>query len=942
MLQNHSHSRKGIFFSYMGLYTAIAAFFIAVIAVLFETLDILDYSKIIKFTALRNLIIVCSIVILTTTLLFFFLTNKWRLSGILGKRIFPVFLYVLGILVIVFSAVPNIPLYGWYSFFFGTIGILFSSAFISYNKASKGKKITKPNDWLYRRFFAKKIADYLADANSPLHRIAILGSWGEGKTQTLKLVQWELYNLLNSKEKFVDFDAKYIWINPWKASGKDEAFQVIADGFKEIRSPFGQIFESTGLNWVLAVISIFGFESVTDRVLEAIKSNFPDRAHRLLSDIDQELKERKVRLFVFVDDMERAEPVAIRAILPVIDRLSEMENCFFLFGIDRNRLEDAFSHLHRDVLIMDAATEKDNEDKSGSRKKAFSIPAKATVTGYLDKVMDLQLDLPFPAKHEIINFSKQWLKDYEDRCPKLMSAFESLSHHLPLNVRKCEKFLKSATQIELLFLQNYGERERNFEALFFVILGESCFPGFQRFLSETIPTWTRLADKSSLSLMGDIIKKSRKTDEFKEYRSHLIKKVEIGLDQNSEDLLDGVLEQIVDKFGFLQLLNLEQAEDPEWIVSGYSVQRVLPFNQREKLLDKWFSSKEKRRFSELLLDEEILALADRPSDEIRAISDTIIGNLQEARRRLELVYYGQLVPPEKPSDVKEVIDWLEKYAEYFSMGRNSLDELDCGILAIISKDTRGTAPSIVHSFQELIKAHPVDKNEENWLKKLRDTRIKAFQNIISCLDPTKISEVTTNYLKPGIHLLPEEFNEAGLEELHEAASPGREILAELFIQRFPNVKWDQVFEVTVHEKRQHPFVLLNPDHWVPFSGDNLDMSFMKKITADEENHEMLCDNLFYIIRSYFLRPFSEGDTDNLSFYVRPLFTEKHGRYIPYLKSFWELAMPLLSKEKQKILIDLRNKLMKRAKTEEKSVKTGEVENVSPLRVEVVEKAFPVD
>ncbi len=793
-----------------------------------------------------------------------------------------------------------------------------------------------PRDWLHRRFFANRIARYLIEEDPPLHRIAVLGPWGEGKTRALELIEWETKRLFDEGRSQGSFRPKVVWINPWKATNKQEAWSVVAEGFKEIRSPMGKLLSSSGLKWLGAVFGLFGFESITKRVLEAIQSHFPDEAKHLLKEVDAEIERRGLRLFVFVDDMERADSEAIRGILPVIDRLSNISNCYFLFGIDRGRLEDAFLHLDREVAVV---------DPDGGDSGEQILPLKrsmTTVTGYLDKVMDIQFDLPTPDQREIIHFAKQWLNDFKGRCPKLRSAFEALAPSLPQNARRCEKFLKAATQTEILFLKEYGEKERNFEALFFVVLGEACFPGFQRFLAATTSEWPRIGDGVWSSSMADGEKDITQADKYKKFRTKVIQKLSVP--SKDWSLLTGILVGVARRFGIAIAFTDQRSEDPEWVVSGYMAPRVLTFRLREAIMGAWLQSGGSRSFSKLLIDTEIIPVEEIPSDRPRAIAQTIEANLFEARRRLEDFRKSNSASEDLSCEVREVTQWLDCYAKYFGKGRLNLDDCDREILSIANEDRNRTSPAIIAWFEELVQALPIPRDADDWVGDLRRSRVEAFRHLVCCLRPADVRSITTNLLFPNTSWTPEETPREVKIEFREIATAGRAFLAALFIDEFPRRKWTDLFDMVSGTGRQMPLVLLEPNRWVPLSeSSEMELDFFEDLQLNGEDPNLLRKNLYEIVAQIFLRPLAEPNANDheLGFRVQRLLCDPGSRARPYLAAFWRAAIRFLGVQEKSKLMELREMLLERAGGEEQS--GDDRGSTEPLRMkqEFVEEAFPL-
>ncbi|MBK1791622.1 KAP family P-loop NTPase fold protein [Persicirhabdus sediminis] len=302
-------------------------------------------------------------------------------------------------------------------------------------------------DFLSRSYFANQIAKTIISDSSSMKRIAVLGPWGSGKTTVLKLLRDQLQN--SQQQNF-----KTALVNPWSCKTTDEAWDVIARGFNEaLDLPRKTTLIKEHLNLIHRFTSLFSVPDLASTALKAFTSRSIENSQRYIEKIDSLLDSNEYKLILFIDDMERIRPSIIREIFPLIDRLNIFENVTFVFAIDPQRIEAAFTS----TCMTDE-----------------NLPA-LECKGYMDKVFDLQLNLPALREEEIRQLAKVWIKEAE--CPKLYKSLDQLD--LPQNPRDLERFLHKAKATELLYLNNrYNDNEMLFSILFLFIQAESMCRGF--------------------------------------------------------------------------------------------------------------------------------------------------------------------------------------------------------------------------------------------------------------------------------------------------------------------------------------------------------------------------------------------------------------------------------------------------------------------------------
>lgn len=328
--------------------------------------------------------------------------------------------------------------------------IIFALLFLAWQE--KNEEPTLQDDDLRRSRIVGRLAKHLQKDNVTLKRIVLIGNWGSGKTQTLKLLR---HQLLKAPLPKLFLTAT---VNPWRAQTAEEAMTIIASGFDEaiggrrayarswIKHPLGAWFSS----WKLEP----GY-GITMDLIRLIEGDVAGGEDRMIDKINRRLEDLKpATVVIMVDDMERAEPEVVRKLFPVIDRLGEIKNCFFVFAIDPERIAKAFG-------------------ESG-------ISTEET-KGYLDKVFDLRIELPKPHQEDIAQMCRSKIEPNET--PKLHAAFDDLADLLPANPRLALLFLSDAKNQEFLFLDRYNHKEKPFVPFFVYRLCEVEFSGFGQALS---------------------------------------------------------------------------------------------------------------------------------------------------------------------------------------------------------------------------------------------------------------------------------------------------------------------------------------------------------------------------------------------------------------------------------------------------------------------------
>lgn len=348
--------------------------------------------------------------------------------------IFAAFLILMGTLSVRFIG----PFFGFMPIWFGVLSWMFTPRDAS----------DEPVDCYHRSHLVERLSDLLMQTPKQIRRIGILAEWGEGKTQVMKLLEHELQRKSGARFRMA-------WVNPWRSGSDQDAWVEIAKGVDRAlgfpRLLPHSLLAIPGLGSLLELLPkpFSGFTSD----LKTLLTSHGTAAERIASGLSGFLRLRNQWLLIFIDDMERVSAEELRKIFPVVDRLVELERCYFIIAIDPKRIAKAF----------------DEDSAYGDETK-----------GYLDKVLDFQMTLPSASKTEVLEMLQKRIDQVA--CPKLHASLPRLRDYLPVNPRLADRFLRDADGKERMFLSRFGTDEENYEGFFLLLIFEISFPGaFQRF-----------------------------------------------------------------------------------------------------------------------------------------------------------------------------------------------------------------------------------------------------------------------------------------------------------------------------------------------------------------------------------------------------------------------------------------------------------------------------
>ena len=396
-------------------------------------------------------------------------------------------------------------------------------------------------DFYHREHLVERLAELLLETPDNIRRIGILAEWGEGKTQVMKMLEEHLRD--RTKNKF-----RMAWVNPWRANSHEEAWVEIARGVDQAlgfpRLLPRSLLSIPGLGTLLELLpKPFGGFTADMKTLLTSQGSASDKVAVGLA---QYLKRRDQWLLIFIDDMERVGSEELRKIFPVVDRLVELERCYFIFAIDPMRIAKAFKE--------------DSEHKDETK-------------GYLDKVLDFQMSLPMASKGEVLEMLQN--KIDPSSCPKLASVLPELREYLPINPRLADRFLRDADGRERMFLSRFRPHEQSYEGFFLLLILEISYPRALQNLRANLADFDSIEFLARKGFYGSNAAEDKKHKDF-------LEKIVNGLASHEVAPANKLIDRLIYLSSHLLIFDEGQrALDFTWAFEGY--RKLIRFSAQDRL-----------------------------------------------------------------------------------------------------------------------------------------------------------------------------------------------------------------------------------------------------------------------------------------------------------------------------------------------------------------------
>ncbi|MBL9160983.1 MAG: hypothetical protein JNJ70_26115 [Verrucomicrobiales bacterium] len=750
---------------------------------------------------------------------------------------------------------------------------------------------TVPMDRLHRKYFVRRLREIFLTKNTKIRRVAVIGTWGSGKTVILKLLRNELDGV--SEIKF-----RTAFVNPWKARTPEEAWAILAKGFDEALGLPGPVIHKWWRHPLLTrIVNVLPIPTIAGDLFTVFAGSGGASDQGRVDRINRIISGRKLRLILMVDDMERAEPEVIRKMLPVIDRLCELQNCFFVFAIDRDRVAKAFGD---------------------------DVRAKEESLGYLDKVFDLQLELPAPLEADIGEMCLARLNANEH--PKLLACFADLKPLLPKNPRAAQKFLELAISKENLFLLRYRDDEHPYLPFFILWMLDAEFPGsIEILLTEEVErdlgsiTEFKLFDKGSDEV---------ESENFKRIVKAVVKKHGEASGRRAHLLLESLVRHVV------------SANDGAWLGrntfnlrwAAYGHQRLLELavEERTKLESRWINKAGTESIQEMLAKEFPKQIF---SDVNRCAAQLIEMEVEQIEHAIRECYDTR-TDSDVASRIGVALSSTKRLRNHFLF---SFDKKYSAELFVFGED-------FFRRWLEGIAQTPLEFINTPRIAELRDERFSLGYDLVRAIP---IDRCYRLYAIGVAHIVDRGYTKRPKETEQHVEELRRKLLervtnhvCDLFRSGQLPDDWDGN---RVAERFGIDF-LYEPQNWLPvvFGGSGLEP--LSNLVRDADSSAAIANNFARIVQELFLEPLSRGfDRNRSNERLRIVELIKNGQ-TSYVRYLWKGAMsPLVEAELRDQLLKQRNQAVQHGRGEHEPpedrpergffISDSTVEDLFPLRAD---------
>ena len=232
----------------------------------------------------------------------------------------------------------------------------------------------------------------------------INGEWGAGKTSLLNLVKENLKSRIPPIISGAETCPVLIDFSPWNAKDTDgvitQFFSTLSSHFREgrVRSFIEKALDSPAFHAAELIMGIASKFSSAFKTLNSVVSSMKKYGQTYLENGTKELAELKeeinrklegspFRFIVFIDDLDRLNDDEIRCVIQLIKAVCNFTNITYVVAFDKNLVAQAL----------------DRENKGCNGKE------------YLEKVIQIEYDLPTPKGSDIVSFATDQTKELLDR-----------------------------------------------------------------------------------------------------------------------------------------------------------------------------------------------------------------------------------------------------------------------------------------------------------------------------------------------------------------------------------------------------------------------------------------------------------------------------------------------------------------------------------------------
>ncbi len=314
------------------------------------------------------------------------------------------------------------------------------------------------SDCLDRAQFAERIYKII-DGTPPSTNmtIGILGAWGTGKSTAMNFLRHYCHEAGHPTAIF----------NPWQFRNRDDAWKGfvasidrgIAD-WKGYR--IGTFKRQRAVKKVSAAFRKYTSATAVGKwagslILKPLEGALDETKDRVQKELNKALREK--RLFVFIDDLDRAEPEIVYDMLMLLNEIVDLSRCIYIIGLDDN-------------VAAKLINKKTGLDILESKE-------------FLEKIIKWPFRLPEPSIlewHELLDGEISSM----DKNVKI-DALQAIFDYLPKNPRRLKHFLRYISGLHKSFLSRFNDNEFNWKVLYLAQLIRIEFPEvFQKLIADAL------------------------------------------------------------------------------------------------------------------------------------------------------------------------------------------------------------------------------------------------------------------------------------------------------------------------------------------------------------------------------------------------------------------------------------------------------------------------
>lgn len=316
--------------------------------------------------------------------------------------------------------------------------------------------INPSDDCLDRNNFAKRIFTLIDTTPLDTHlRIGILGDWGSGKTTAMNFIK------LCCCEK----GHPVAIFHPWQFHSREDAWKgFVASLDKGLASwrrlPLGNfkrkrvIKDISGKARQLAEIADTKIgKAIGELILSPLENLLNETKANVTKDLKSLLQDK--RLYVFIDDLDRAEPEIVYDMLMLLNEIFDISQCVYIIGLDTKTVTEVLQN-----------------------KLGYINPK-----DFIDKIINWPFELPVPSSFDWEALLEKELNSVARDVVK--DAVISILDILPKNPRKFKHYLRYLNSIHKGFLSRFGKDELDWKMLYTAQLLRIEFPEvFREFMQD--------------------------------------------------------------------------------------------------------------------------------------------------------------------------------------------------------------------------------------------------------------------------------------------------------------------------------------------------------------------------------------------------------------------------------------------------------------------------